>query len=194
MRRLAPTFGGLRAVVLHGLDESVERLVRQLELLGLRVDVRWSPLEAGEPLDIAIVDADQGFDELLPWPGADTPVPLIGLLRSEAPGRIAWMLERGVSAFIPKPVQTSAIYPALVVATTIHAERQEARTRVQNLEERLRMRPIVYEAMRIVACTHSLDQDGAYRHLRELAMKSRKPVEQVAAAIVATGRTMPEAG
>jgi AmiR/NasT family two-component response regulator len=48
--------------------------------------------------------------------------------------------------------------------------------------------------MRIVARTNGLDQDGAYRHLRELAMKTRKPMEQVAAAIAATGRTLPEVG
>jgi AmiR/NasT family two-component response regulator len=138
MRRLAPTFGGLRAAVLHRPDESIDRLVRQLELLGLVADVRWSPLLADEPFDLVLVDADQGYDDLLPWPGTDSPVPLIGLLRSEAPGRIAWMLERGVSAVIPKPVQTSAVYPALVVATTIHGERQETRQRILELEERLR--------------------------------------------------------
>jgi len=193
MRRLAPTFGGLRAVVLHRPDESIERLLRQLALLGLSVDVRWSPLTADEPCDLVLIDADQGFDELLPWSAGASPVPLIGLLRSEAPGRIAWMLERGASAVIAKPIQTSAGYPALVVATTLHAERREAGTRIIELEERLRMRPIVYEAVKIVARAHGVDQEGAYRYLRELAMKSRRPIEQVAAAIAATGKTLPEA-
>jgi AmiR/NasT family two-component response regulator len=193
MRRLAPTFGGLRAAVLHRPDESIDRLVRQLELLGLVADVRWSPLLADEPFDLVLVDADQGYDDLLPWPGTDSPVPLIGLLRSEAPGRIAWMLERGVSAVIPKPVQTSAVYPALVVATTIHGERQETRQRILELEERLRMRPIVYEAMKIIARAQGTDQEGAYRYLRDLAMKTRRPIEQVAATIAATGRILPEA-
>src|SRR4051812_8876489 len=112
MRRLAPNFGGLRALVLHHQDESIERLMRQLELLGLSVETRWDPIMSDEHFDLILIDADQGFDDLLPWRGAETPVPVIGLLRSEAPGRIAWMLERGISAMIPKPIQTSAIYPA----------------------------------------------------------------------------------
>lgn len=193
MRRLAPHFGGLRAVVLHHQDESVERLIRQLELLGLVVEIRWKPVSSDEPFDLVLVDADQGFDDLLPWTGAEAPVPVIGLLRSEAPGRIAWMLERGISAMIPKPIQTSAVYPALVVATALHEERQETRTRILRLEERLRMRPIVHEAMRILARAHGLDQDGAYRQLKDLAMKTRRPVEQIAATIATTGKAMPEA-
>lgn len=193
MRRLAPNFGGLRALVLHQPDESTERLVRQLELLGLSVEVRWAPIVGDEHFDLILVDADQGSDDLLPWMEAQAPVPVIGLLRSEAPGRIAWMLKRGISAMIPKPIQASAVYPALVVATAIHDERQEARTRILQLEERLRMRPIVHEAMKIVARAHGLDQDGAYRHLRDLAMKTRRPIEQVAATIAATGKALPEA-
>jgi len=194
MRRATPTFGGQHAVVLHRPDEGIERLLRQLQRLGLTVETRWSPLRSSEGVDLVFVDADQGFDELLPWRDAESPVPVIGLLQTEAPGRIAWMLKRGAVATIPKPVQTAAIYPAMIVAAALHAERREARARLAQLEERLRMRPIVHEAIRIVALAHGCDEEAAYRHLRDTAMQNRRPLEQIAAAVAASGQALPEAG
>lgn len=56
-----PHFNGLHALVLHRPDDTTERVGRQLMVLGLRVDVRWLPLEASDPSpDLVLVDADAG--------------------------------------------------------------------------------------------------------------------------------------
>src|SRR5690606_29207877 len=110
--------------ILHRPDQTTERLARQMKLLGFKAKVQWQPLEAGDPADIVIVDADQGWDGLLPWEGNDAPLPLVALLGSEAPGRIAWAMDQGACAIIAKPLASSAVYPALVMALGIHRERR----------------------------------------------------------------------
>jgi AmiR/NasT family two-component response regulator len=182
---LVPSFGGLTAIVLHRPDESMERLMRQLERLGMSGELRWDPLRAGERADIVMVDADQGYDELLPWSGHAPPCPVIGLLRSEAPGRIAWAIERGASAFLAKPLQTSAVYPALVLASSLHAERIASREKLARAEERLRLRPVVFQAVRVLAARNGITEDAAHALLRDLAMAARQPLEQVAASLLA---------
>jgi len=186
---------GWRAVILHRLDEGIDRMVRQLGLLGLTVQVQWEPLELDHtPADVVFIDADHGWSGLLPWPDGPPPMPVIALLQSEAPGRVAWALDCGASAILSKPVVASAIYPALVLAASVHGHRVESAARLALLEERIRLRPLVHGAVRAIMETYCLDEDTAYRCLRIAAMGRRITMEQSAAEILAGVIPMPEAG
>lgn len=192
---IAPTFSGWRAVVVHVPDEGTDRLARQLRLLGMDADVRWAPLEPESGLaDVVLVDADQGWDGLFPWPAGDAPMPLIALLQSEAPGRIAWAMAHGIRALIAKPISASAVYPALVMAASLHAERQATAARIARLEERIRLRPLVHGAVRALQDSRRIDEDAAYCALRRAAMTRRLTLEQIAADIVAGGVLSTEVG
>jgi AmiR/NasT family two-component response regulator len=194
MTRLADLIGW-RAVILHRLDEGIERMVRQLGLLGLTVQVQWAALDFGQmPVDVVFIDADHGWSGLLPWLNGPAPVPVIALLQSEAPGRVAWALDCGASAILSKPVVASAIYPALVLAASVHRARTESAARITLLEERVRLRPLVHGAVRAIMAMHHLDEDAAYRCLRIAAMGRRVTMEQSAAEILAGVIPLPEAG
>jgi AmiR/NasT family two-component response regulator len=186
---VTPTFTGQRAVLLHRPGETTEQLGRQLGLLGLRVEIRWAPLDFSEAADVVLVDADEGWSELLPWKASDKPAPLIALLGSEAPGRIAWALDRGADALIAKPVALSAVYPALVMAARRFAEARATADQLTALRERIRLRPIVLGAVQHLMVLHGWTEDDAYRHLRREAMSQRLALEQAAASILAGART-----
>ena len=184
-----PSFRGQRAVVLHRSGETTERVTRQLALLGLMADVRWLPLTDIADVDVVLVDADEGWTGLLPWRGADEkPVPLVALLASEAPGRIAWALDQGADALLAKPVTPSAVYPALVMAARRHAEARAAVETVRELRERLRLRPLVLNAIERLRDARGWNEDEAYRHLRREAMRQRLTLEQCAAGVLAAGQ------
>jgi AmiR/NasT family two-component response regulator len=183
-----PNFHGQRATVLHRAGETTERLARQLTLLGFQVETRWKPLPAQHPCDVVLVDADEGWNGLLPWAPHEKPVPLVALLGSEAPGRIAWALDQGADALIAKPVATSAVYPALVMAARRFAETREMAERMAELGERVRLRPLVLAAVQHVMAVRQCSEDDAYRHLRREAMRQRLALEQCAAAVLAGPR------
>ncbi len=191
--RETPNFTGWHVAILHRDDSNTERLIRQLRLLGLRTSLRWEPLGAGERPDLVIVDADQGWDGLLPGAHAQPAVPVIAVLGSEAPGRIAWALEQGAGAIIAKPVASSAVYPALVMAVAIHEERAALRSRVDHLEERVRMRPLVHAAVQKIIEARGVGEEQAYTILRSCAMRRRLPMEQLAAFILGGSEPLPEA-
>jgi AmiR/NasT family two-component response regulator len=182
------SFLGQRAVILHRPGETTDRLVRQCMLLGLRAEGRWRPLRAVVDIDIVLVDADEGWDGLLPWTPAEKPVPLVALLASEAPGRIAWALDHGADALIAKPVSASAVYPALVMATRRHAEARQLNERIARLEERVRLRPLVHAAVRTLMVAEGCDENEAYGRLRREAMQARLTLEQTAASILTDPR------
>jgi AmiR/NasT family two-component response regulator len=189
-----PNFAGMTVAILHREDGNTERLVRQLRLLGLRSSVQWTPLDPADPVDIVMVDADQGWDGLLKPQGASCVHPVVALLGSEAPGRVAWALSQGASAIIAKPVASSAVYPALVMALSIHRERADAAQRLAHLEERIRLRPLVHAAIGLLMNERGLDEERAYAVLRGCAMRRRLPMEQVAASIIGGAEPLPEAG
>ncbi|MDQ0394474.1 ANTAR domain-containing response regulator [Labrys monachus] len=189
-----PSFNGWHAAVLHRLDDGIERLGRQLERLGLAVTVQWAPLDLARiNPDIVLVDADQGWDGLLPWQAGAAPMPLVALLGSEAPGRIAWAMEHGAGALIAKPVASSAVYPSLVMAVHMHAQRLAMAKRCADLEERMRLRPLVHGAVHAIMAARLVDESAAYSLLRCTAMRRRLTIEQIAAGIVAGQEPVPEA-
>ncbi len=189
-----PNFTGWRVTVVHREDSNTERLVRQLRLLGAQPTLQWAPLSAAVAPDLVIVDADQGWDDLLPWRDAQSGYPVVALLGSEAPGRIAWALEQGAGAIIAKPVAASAVYPALVMALSIHLERKMVAERVKVLEERVRLRPLVHAAVERLMSVHSVNEERAYTILRDCAMRRRLPMEQLAAFIIGGAEPLPEVG
>lgn len=181
-------FLGQRVIILHRPGDATDRLVRQCSLLGLRAEARWRPLHSGEEVDIVLVDADEGWDGLLPWTPAERPAPLVALLASEAPGRIAWALDQGSDALIAKPVMASAVYPALVMATRRHAEARLLSERIAKLEERVRLRPLVHAAVRALMVAEGCDENEAYGRLRREAMRTRLTLEQAAGSLLASPR------
>jgi AmiR/NasT family two-component response regulator len=189
-----PNFTGWHAVILHREDANTERLERQLGLLGIRSIRQWEPLAAGDSADLVLVDADQGWDDLLPEKGDALGKPLVALLGSEAPGRIAWAMQQGASAIIPKPVAASAVYPALVMAVSIHEERRAVAERLHYLEERVRMRPLVHAAVEKLRAARGLDEERAYAILRDCAMRRRLSMEQVSAIFLGGLEPLPEVG
>ena len=184
-----PNFTGMAAMILHRPDPSLEVLTRRLNVIGLKTNAQWSPLDASLPLpDIIFVDADNAWSGLFPWGAGETPAPVIALLGSEAPGRIAWALDNGAKALIAKPVAASAVYPALVMAARAHAEERLQADRIASLEERIRLRPVVLGAVQALMALEGLDEAGAYSRLRREAMRLRIPLEQAAAGVLAAPR------
>ncbi len=192
--RVTPNFAGWRATILHRQSETTDRLSRQLGLLGLIVSVQWEALSAAALPDIVLVDADEGWDGLLPWSKGEAPRPLIALLGSEAPGRVAWAMDQGVCAIIAKPLAPSAVYPALAMAHALHRERKANVETLTHLEERIRLRPLVHAAVKAIMKFRNVDESGAYTILRNCAMQRRQPIEQIAAAIVSSSQPIPEVG
>lgn len=173
-----PNFRGWRVAVLHRDDAAIQKLARQLERFGVTAEFAWPKLEVLAP-DVKAVffDGDSGYDGLFPWPAGHPPVPLIALMRSEAPGRLEWVLAQGISSHLVKPVQSTGVYSALVLASHSFAQTRRQQARIDDLTSRLRLRPEVVRAVLIVMRLGELDEDAAFACLRSAAMERRVSVE-----------------
>ncbi len=185
-----PDLGGARAVVLHRPHATVTALTRQLVAVGLHVAAHWPDLPP-EALaaDFLFFDADMGFDEQFPWSPGTAPMPLIALIGSEAPGRVAWALSTGATAQLLKPVGDGGAYSALLIARTAFEARQALVAEAEDLRRRLGERQTVVRAvLHLMQRTGS--ESAAYDALRAEAMAARITLEEAAARVLARGETV----
>lgn len=180
-----PNFRGWKAVVLHRPHPDLDRLTRQMERLGMEVTCIWPRLEAGHrDADVILFDADMGHEEQFPWPQSDLPMPMVALIGSEAPGRVEWAIQRGAGAHLSKPVGSTGVFGALVVAVRSFQTTLESVGRIRDLESRLARRPNVVEAVLLLMDLHKCTSGEAYEHLRSLAMAGRVSIEDAADALI----------
>lgn len=186
-----PNFRGQRALVLHPRDRNRDGVVEQLKRLGLAVATRWPAEVIGaEGIDVAFFDSDTGFDGLFAWKPGQADVPLIAMLGSEAPGRLAWTLAQRPAAYLTKPVGSTGVFTALTVAFhTFALHRAEAVER-RAIENRLERRDAVVAAAATLMCRCGVDAAGAIRTLRRESMRRRSPLDAISALVLA-GKWLP---
>ena len=105
-------------------------------------------------------------------------------------------VRRRAAAYIVKPVRSSGIYTALVVAFSEHARRKAEGEERAALARRLASRRHMIKAILTIMERDGLDDEAAFQSLRREAMRRRIPIEDVARQIVAeadeTDQSAPE--
>lgn len=177
--------GGAHAIILHREHATVRTLSRQLAAIGLKISTCWPELDASAMgADFVFFDADMGHDDQFPWEIGNSPMPLIALIGSEAPGRIDWALSAGADAQLVKPIGGSGAYSALLIARAAYDARKALLEDIQSLQRRLNERQTVVRAINFLMMS-GLDEDAAYDQLRHLAMNWRINFEAAARRVVA---------
>ncbi|ARE41231.1 Two component response regulator [Rhodovulum sp. P5] len=171
-------FTGRRAVVLHPTKTVRQRLVSRLEILGLHTCGDWPDLPDTRT-DFLFIDIDMGHDEQLPWSPGLAPIPVIGVIRSESPGRLAWAMRQNLDAFLSEAAP-ELVYSALVIAASKHAARVQHRAREAEAARRAGMRDILIRAVIAIMSSHGVDEIAALKKLRTFAMVERVALEDAA--------------
>lgn len=178
--------GGATAVILHRPHPTVQALDRQLRAIGLQVSQAWPDLgPAALGADFVFFDADMGHDEQFPWAPGQSPMPMVALIGSEAPGRIEWALRAGAHAQLLKPVGDNGAYSALLIARDAFDAQRSLSVEIADLRRRLDERQTVVRAVTLLAANGARDDAAAYGQLRQMAMAWRVSLEDAAARVVA---------
>ena len=177
---LTHSFNGTHACILHPSEMVVDSLLRRLRVLGVTAEHRWPALAPRDcDAGLLIIDLDRAHDDQLPWERGQAPMPVVGLIGSESPGRLAWALEQRIDAFLPLSAAAN-IYSALVVAFALHARRVEGDAREAETARRAGLRLEVVSAVLDLMQAEAIDAARALKQLRAFAMVERLPLEDAA--------------
>jgi AmiR/NasT family two-component response regulator len=179
-----PNFRGWRILILHQMDDNIARLSRQLERLGIDVSVNWPVLETPvADAHMVFFDGDKTYEGIFPWPAGEAPVPLVALMGSEAPGRLEWVLQQGISAHMLKPIQSSGIFSTLFLAQSNFEMRRQMQHSIDLLSDRVAKRPLVLHATVEMMKRCNLEEEAAFSVLRSAAMNRQKTIEEFCASL-----------
>ncbi|MBU4531108.1 MAG: ANTAR domain-containing protein [Hoeflea sp.] len=181
-KAILKNFRGLRALVIMNPEAGRDTLERTLGKLGLEVIVVQPPGAWGGPrerFDLVLFDADSDAYTALDGAGL-LGLPLIAVIGSEAPSQLAGAVRHRAASHILKPVRSSGIFTALLLAMNEHAARMRQHQETLALRRRLAGRRVVMKAILELISHCSLTEDDAYEWLRREAMERRIPMEDMA--------------
>lgn len=92
--------------------------------------------------------------------------------------------EAGVVGYLVKPFREQEIVPAIEIALARFDEFRELEKQVGDLNETLETRKLVDRAKGILMDTQGLTEQEAFRKIQKMSMNSRKPMKEIAQAIV----------
>ena len=97
--------------------------------------------------------------------------------------------EAGVVGYITKPMRESDLTPAIEVAMARFAEFRALEKEVGDLKQALETRKLVDRAKGILIDTQGLTEAEAFRKIQKMSMNRRKPMKEVAEAIILAHQT-----
>jgi AmiR/NasT family two-component response regulator len=97
--------------------------------------------------------------------------------------------EAGVVGYLVKPFREADLAPAIEVALARFGEFRAVEKEVDDLEEALETRKFVDRAKGILMDTQGLTEAEAFRKIQKMSMNTRKPMKDVAEAIILAHQT-----
>jgi len=180
-----PVFRGRRVLLLHKADRDRQVLEAQLKRLGMSVECRdTAQAQDWSLIDVCFFDADAEKRHVFPWGSNEPDIALIAMIGSETPERIKWCLASGVSSFLVKPVRSSGTYLALMQVEHSFCQRNRIKAEMNELQERVKSRRIVFKALLHTMKLFALNEDQAFEKLRSVSMQQHLSIEALSVAIV----------
>jgi response regulator NasT len=111
-------------------------------------------------------------------------VPVVMVTAYSQPELVEQAVELGVFAYLVKPIKEGDIMPTIEVAMSRAEEMNALEKEVENLKEALETRKVVERAKGILIETYNITEAEAFRRIQKLSMNSRKPIKEIADAII----------
>lgn len=92
--------------------------------------------------------------------------------------------EAGVVGYLVKPFRETDLLPAIEVALSRFSEFKAVHQEVQDLQNALETRKAIERAKGILMDTQDMDEGEAFRRIQKMSMNTRKPMKEVAEAII----------
>lgn len=92
--------------------------------------------------------------------------------------------EAGVMAYLVKPIREEDLLPTIEIAISSFREFMALREEVRDLRDALEARKVIEKAKGLLMERFGLTEEEAFKRIRRLSMDRRRPMKEVAEAIV----------
>lgn len=118
---------------------------------------------------------------------ADHLAPVLLLTAFDDAELISRATDAGVLAYLVKPVEEKNLFPAMEIALSRWQEMQSLEDELEAMRDSLESRKLLDRAKGILMQAHGITEDEAYRRMQRYSMEKRRPLKDIAAAVVQAG-------
>ncbi|CAN5169757.1 ANTAR domain-containing protein [soil metagenome] len=129
---------------------------------------------------IASDSPDRDTLESLREANSHNPRPVVMFVDRSAPGLAEAAVDAGVAAYVVNGLSASRVRPVLEVAMSRFGLMQRLRTDLDKAHADLAARKTIERAKGVLMKERGLDEEGAFRLLRKLAMDTGRPLAAIA--------------
>jgi len=184
-----------RVLVVHPRDEDGDTLVAHLKRLGCEVRATW-PLPSILPPDVDTLFLhveEVPTEHALQIIEQQQPA-IIAIVTYESPTILQAIIDLNAHGVVSKPLRPLGILTQFALARYRQSYEKRLAGKVQKLEDTLKGRRLVDRAVAALRTMNSLDEEAAYKLLRDQATAKRVPMATVAESIIAAQETMKSLG
>lgn len=184
-----------RVLVVHPRDEDGDTLIAHLKRLGCEVRATW-PLPPALPVDVDTVFLqieDVIMEHALQIFDAQQPA-VIAIVTYESPIALQAIIDLNAHGVISKPLRPLGILTQFALARYRQSYERRLAGKVQKLEETLKGRRLVEKGVAALRAMNGLDEEAAYKLLRDQATSKRLSMATIAESIIAAQETMKSLG
>lgn len=180
-----------KVLVIHPRDDDGAALVDHLKRLGCEVRAAW-PAPAAIPVDIDAVFVQVGettvedLASLLET--ANTAV--IAIVTYESPTSLKAVIDLNAHGVLTKPLRQLGVLTQFALARYRYSYEMRLANKVKKLEETMKGRRTIEKAVKILTAMNGLDEEAAYKQIRDQATAKRVAVVSVAESIIAANEAM----
>ena len=175
-----------KVLVIHPRDEDGAALVDHLKRLGCDVKAVW-PMPQAIPSDVDAVFVQVGESSA----DALTPVlenvaaAIIAIVTYESPTSLKAIADLNAHGVITKPLRQLGVLTQFALARYRYSYEMRLANKVRKLEDTLKGRRTIERAVKILTEMNGLEEEVAYRQIRDQATAKRIAIVSVAESIIA---------
>jgi two-component system, response regulator PdtaR len=191
-RKILDDLRRARVLVIHPRDEDGATLVAHLKRLGCEVRTTWPP-PASIPSDVDtlfIQVDDRPVADQLSMTLEDRSPAIIAIVTYESPTSLQAILDLNAHGVISKPLRPLGILTQFALARYRRGYEARLAGKVAKLEDTLKGRRQVDKAIKVLMRLNNIDEEAAYRLIRDQATAKRVTMQAVADGIIAADETM----
>lgn len=180
-----------KVLVIHPRDDDGAALVDHLKRLGCEVKAVW-PAPAAIPADTDAVFVQVGetsIDDLATLlETANTAV--IAIVTYESPTSLKAVIDLNAHGVLTKPLRQLGVLTQFALARYRFSYEARLANKVKKLEETMKGRRTIEKAVKVLTAMNGLDEEAAYKQIRDQATAKRVAVVSVAEGIIAANEAM----
>jgi AmiR/NasT family two-component response regulator len=190
-RRILDDLRRARVLVIHPKDEDGAALIDHLRRLGSDVNLVWPPPRELPPeIDTIFLQLDDAaVGHMLPMIEEAAPA-LIAIITYESPTSLKAIVDFNAHGVISKPLRPLGILTQFALARYRHGYEGRLAAKIRKLEDTMKGRRVVEKATRLLAGLNRIDDEAAYKLLRDRATAKRLTLASVAESIIAAHDAM----